>query len=366
MRWFGVRLAFAVLLLAAYFLLEVGARLYVAYGLGIADRDYSRFYRSNPFKIVAWGNDFESHPYLGYISPAMARSFAVLRGQRDPADYVIAILGGSVAEHFGHYINQHPQTIEKLRPLIPAIGNRPIRLFTFATGGYKQPQQFILASYLLEYFNMTINIDGYNEMNVGDLYPAYPTDFPAKTLTFYGHDDAPRINPILAGMARFAARGLNGLPLKVPLLSTSSIYFLIWRGFNPLLYRALHGLEDRSWRRSAPWQRWGTSRCKPQAGGARSRSGRYARLQDEIAKRAGVSDYFFLQPNECLRAPGHSLRRRTVSAINPQFADRGDAEMKLLQAAAQGRAAHGLAVVDLTRCSTRRRTRPCRDAPAAT
>ncbi len=221
----------------------------------------------------------------------------MLRGQRDPADYVIAILGGSVAEHFGHYINQHPQTIEKLRPLIPAIGNRPIRLFTFATGGYKQPQQFILASYLFEYFNMTINIDGYNEMNVGDLYPAYPTDFPAKTLTFYGHDDAPRINPILAGMARFAARGLNGLPLKVPLLSTSSIYFLIWRGFNPLLYRALHGLEDRSLAAIGAMATLGDKQMQAASSAAQGRDlEAYTRLQDEIAKRAGVSDYFFLQP----------------------------------------------------------------------
>jgi hypothetical protein len=94
--------AVAVLLVAAYFLLEVGARLYVAHGLGIADRDYSRFYRSNPnLALVAWAVKYERHPYLGYLLPAKAGDLALLRRQHDPDDYVIAILGGSVADQFG-------------------------------------------------------------------------------------------------------------------------------------------------------------------------------------------------------------------------------------------------------------------------
>jgi hypothetical protein len=350
MRWFGIRVAVAVLLVAAYFLLEVGARLYVAHGLGIADRDYSRFYRSNPnLALVAWAVKYERHPYLGYLLPAKAGDLALLRRQHDPDDYVIAILGGSVADQFGRYIGQHPQTLEALRPLIPAIGNRRIRLFVFAAGGYKQPQQFILASYLLEDLDLTINIDGFNEIAVTDLYPAYPTDFPANTLIFFRHDDAPRIYPILAGMARFAYRGLNGLPLKIPLLSRSSIYFLIWQGIHPLLYEGIGGLENRyltaigaraalgdEQMQVASWQRkieiWK----------------KYTRLQNELEKRAGVTAYFFLQPNQYLRGSKPLSAEERATSINPEFADRGDAEMKLLRAAAQDMRAHGLAVVDLT------------------
>ena len=190
MRWLAIRAAFAAILIGTYLLLELAAKLFIVYDLGIDRSTYEQYYRNDPeYRLVAWSADFAPHPYVGYVRPNQLRELERLVEGHDPKAYVIAILGGSVAEGFASYVIHHPERFEDLRSVIFATGHRRIRVVNLALGGYKQPQQFFMASYVLGHVDMLINIDGFNEMTKEDLYPVYPTDFPTATLKLFPRDE---------------------------------------------------------------------------------------------------------------------------------------------------------------------------------
>ena len=129
-----------------------------------------------------------------------------LHENRNNSQYVIAILGGSVADQLAKYIISHPKYFEQLREAIPEIGDRPIRVVNLALGGYKQPQQFIVASYFVESLDLTVNVDGLNEIAAQDLSPLYPTDFPHLTLRLYARDGF-RFSPFPRRLPKICLQG---------------------------------------------------------------------------------------------------------------------------------------------------------------
>ena len=115
--------------------------MFTVYSLGIDQSNYKRFYLDNPdYEVVMWSRKYAPHPYVGYVRPEKLRQLEQFRDERDPNEYVIAILGGSVADDFADYVNGNPDDFEKLRPLISTIGDRRIQILNFAFGGHKQPQ----------------------------------------------------------------------------------------------------------------------------------------------------------------------------------------------------------------------------------
>ena len=165
MRRLTVRAAFAAILVGLCLSLELAAKLFTVYGLGIDQINYERFYRDNPdYEVVMWSKKYEPHPYVGHVRPQRLRQLEQFRDDRDPNEYVIAILGGSVADDFAKYINDNPEYFETLKSLLSTIQDRQIKIINLAGGGYKQPQQFFMASYILPQADMTINIEGFNEI----------------------------------------------------------------------------------------------------------------------------------------------------------------------------------------------------------
>ena len=85
--------------------------------------------------------------------------------------YIIGIFGGSVAHNF---VNDEYVTkgfSEKLKKF-PEFANKEIIILSFASGGYKQPQQLLILNYFLalgQKFDMIINIDGFNEVALSNL-----------------------------------------------------------------------------------------------------------------------------------------------------------------------------------------------------
>ncbi|HZD41645.1 MAG TPA: hypothetical protein VE131_13050, partial [Terriglobales bacterium] len=220
---------FAIIFGLALGVMEFAAKFYVAHGLKITDQDFTRFYSSDPaLRLLTWGDKYQIHPYLGYVNMRRMGELERLHERRYSSQYVIAILGGSVADQFASYVISRPQYFEKLRQAIPEIGGRAIRIVDLAFGGYKQPQQFIAASYFLESIDMTVNIDGLNEIAAQDLSPLYPTDFPYLTLRFYARDGF-LLYPFLIGSAKFMYKAINALPRRVPILAKSSLYFVTWQ-----------------------------------------------------------------------------------------------------------------------------------------
>lgn len=85
--------------------------------------------------------------------------------------YIIGIFGGSVAHNF---VNDEYVTkgfSEKLKKF-PEFANKEIIILSFASGGYKQPQQLLILNYFLalgQKFDLIINIDGFNEVALSNL-----------------------------------------------------------------------------------------------------------------------------------------------------------------------------------------------------
>jgi hypothetical protein len=134
------------------------------------------------------------HPYVGFVTdPARAaahelgfRTEAIDPIQkRSPQKLLIAVLGGSVAEGYGHLgqelLAQHLGDHREL-------GHRQIMVINLAMGGYKQPQQLMVLNYLLilgAEFDFAINIDGFNEVALHEfenahwgVCPAFPRVWP--------------------------------------------------------------------------------------------------------------------------------------------------------------------------------------------
>ncbi|MDY7005293.1 MAG: hypothetical protein SWX82_15510 [Cyanobacteriota bacterium] len=85
--------------------------------------------------------------------------------------FVIGVFGGSVANDFAvnSVVNQargNEGFIEYFKQ-IPQFKDKEIIILSFASGGYKQPQQLLMLNYFIsigQEFDLVINIDGFNEV----------------------------------------------------------------------------------------------------------------------------------------------------------------------------------------------------------
>ena len=137
------------------------------------------------------------HPYLGYSGrpgslpwggPPAFNDFGMLSVGGRPYPYVkkdnefvVAVLGGSVAEIFSHHSEGDLNKFLDERGFAASVV-----LINLATGGYKQPQQLyhlIFALLAGFQFDAVLNIDGFNEIVLAadnltqSINPIYPSSF---------------------------------------------------------------------------------------------------------------------------------------------------------------------------------------------
>lgn len=125
------------------------------------------------------------HPYFGFIQKPSADfrpGFKVNNyGFISPYDYpfkktkpnqfVIGVFGGSVASGYAIFEVQN-QILAKHLKQLPGLKDREFVILSFATGGYKQPQQLLILNYFLalgQELDMVVNIDGFNEVALANL-----------------------------------------------------------------------------------------------------------------------------------------------------------------------------------------------------
>jgi hypothetical protein len=127
---------------------------------------------------------WHAHPFYGFEDytqlPAVAKDAAAFARPRDPREYTILMVGGSVAWLF------HPEGTEALKKKLledPRLQGRSIRFLNYARPSYKQPQQLMEVAYLFDlgiHPDAVINLDGFNEaayswINIKNgTHPAYP------------------------------------------------------------------------------------------------------------------------------------------------------------------------------------------------
>lgn len=126
------------------------------------------------------------HPYIGFVadprkSKATISEYGFLDSKepiisRSDDKIIIGLFGGSFARQLFSF------SMEELEKALAPLGKKLI-IVNFAMGGYKQPQQLMILTYMLSLgaeFDIAINLDGFNEValppaniNYG-VFPMYP------------------------------------------------------------------------------------------------------------------------------------------------------------------------------------------------
>ncbi len=124
------------------------------------------------FGYVVKGGNFSQQQWgirvnnYGFVSQY---NYPLLKTNKN--QFIIGVFGGSVANSFAVniHVNKSRGNEEFIKNLktIPELVNKEIIILSFASGGYKQPQQLLILNYFLslgQEFDMVINIDGFNEV----------------------------------------------------------------------------------------------------------------------------------------------------------------------------------------------------------
>ncbi len=112
-----------------------------------------------------------SHPYYGWeedVHQYRWIDWQLGEARVQPlARFRVALVGGSVAAGFGTYCTETFET--RVAASQPALG-KPVALSNHAHGGFKQPQQLNVVTFLLSLGyrpDLVINLDGFNELALG-------------------------------------------------------------------------------------------------------------------------------------------------------------------------------------------------------
>jgi hypothetical protein len=125
------------------------------------------------------------HPFFGFIQKPSADfrpGFKVNNyGFISPYDYpfkktnknqfFIGVFGGSVASDYAIFQVQN-KILPKYLKQLPGLKDKEFIILSFATGGYKQPQQLLILNYFLalgQELDMVVNMDGFNEVALSNL-----------------------------------------------------------------------------------------------------------------------------------------------------------------------------------------------------
>ena len=221
---------------------------------------------------IQFGGAYEViHPYFGFVrDPSKMPDTSPLgfpgKGDDpflDPPDDVVtvAVLGGSFAQGVS------TSGREALRRALAARGVNA-RVLTLAIGGYKQPQQLAVLTWLLSRdarIDVVVNIDGFNEValpgpeNVPNgVNPFYPRAWHLRTEGVY---DRPTVRLISRGATLAAARQEWAARFEKPLPWSIAVNIL-WRArdlsferriaeVNVALMQALEQAKERSTRFTA-------------------------------------------------------------------------------------------------------------------
>jgi len=108
---------------------------------------------------------FKNNNY-GFISP-----YNYPFKKTKPNQFIIGVFGGSVASGYAIFEVQN-QILPKYLKQLPGLKDKEFVILSFATGGYKQPQQLLILNYFLalgQELDMVVNIDGFNEVALSNL-----------------------------------------------------------------------------------------------------------------------------------------------------------------------------------------------------
>ena len=137
---------------------------------------------------------FMLHPYLGYVhSPnAGINNYGMLSDsfstpyKKSDGEFVIAVIGGSVASRFATDMAENHSLHKALVVLNPDFARQKTVVIPLSAGGFKQPQHLFALQHALLLgfeFDLVINLDGYNDLVMATLNfeqginPTFPSGY---------------------------------------------------------------------------------------------------------------------------------------------------------------------------------------------
>ncbi len=207
--------------------------------------------RTNPIEVI--------HPYFGYVADPI-RSDATWRtspegfydpdgdagfGPRSPDRWQIGFFGGSFG--VGTFLAARSGLPECL-----ASTGRDVAIRNYSAGGYKQPQQLLILSYLLatgSEFDVIVNVDGFNEValtyfeNVlAGVHPFFPRRWNDRVSTTLSPDRMKKLARLAASedaRAGLARRFYDHALYRSPALA------LVWQAWDRSLVDAIQQARSR-------------------------------------------------------------------------------------------------------------------------
>jgi hypothetical protein len=271
------------------------------------------------------------HPYFGFQGDKAHFDYYNNYGfasavdypyERKSDEYVIGVLGGSVAESFALHVAENGY-LSKLSTVVPQLRGKRIVVLNLAIAGAKQPQQFYIACYFTRMVDLLVNVDGFNDINSFD--GRYPTDYPWHYHDLYGIGSSPTVDAMLLRGLHRVDRDLTKAAMAVPFIARSSSAYLLWLSTTQVLARVTAGLQTR--------QASARETTRPFNDPPREKDAsvldeladiwaRYAILQDTVARKEGRRAVFFIQPNQYVQpAKSFSAEERAIALGDPQLAD---------------------------------------------
>lgn len=151
-------------------------------GLGMGEKSYpvtrDRLDRQVGRGVSPWWLGLEANNW-GFWSPH------AMPYDRKPGDFVVAVLGGSVAQWLA--LQGETTLREELQQRVPGLFGRNVVVLNFALSGFKQPQQVMLLAQLLTQGvrpDVVVNVDGFNEAAIAyhNVLNAVSPDYPRADL----------------------------------------------------------------------------------------------------------------------------------------------------------------------------------------
>jgi hypothetical protein len=296
-------------------------------------------------EILQWAQDMKPHPLFGFMREKNLSLIGDLREHHPNNEFRILLLGGSVAEIFGDWT--HIETILKQR--IAGLENLDVRLLNLATGGYKQPQQFFILSYLVDQVDLVINIDGFNELMSHDDDFYFPLEYPIFWNRYFSENSFNYGLPAAQSAVRLLYQLINFLPQRFEYLSSSRSFYFFWSNLRTILFNSFSRLERLNRNKLNEGRRLMRPPGDVESIGKKNLSvwKKYQSLSALVARSRNLPYISFVQPNQYLEGSKPLSSREIENFVNPAWAAFLNPRMKMLSDTADELAKSGLPVKNL-------------------
>nr|BDT29790.1 SGNH/GDSL hydrolase family protein [Bacteriovorax sp. HI3] len=288
LSWVGYSV-FIVLIVTAS--LELASQIYIHnYRRDLLRQSYQQENPTEFKRIKDWHGNFKRSPFFGYVTK-YGNNYGFSSSEdyplaKDDNTFVIAVLGGSVADYFVRHIVANERLTDRLKEHVPALKNKYIRFMNLAIPGYKQPQQFIALSYFVEHIDMVIQLDGWNEV-WSRTSGAYPMDYPTFSEFLYDDESNGRISDVFEKKERAEAIRMH------PILGKSAI-MILYR--NILLKNVYSESQDLSNPKASFYNRMNSAEDIQQILVGNWK--KYTTMEQTILKLHNKPGFFFIQPSQ--------------------------------------------------------------------